>query len=222
MSSDDLGELAMRYVISTVRVFVGTGLLAALAGCASSPVRRGQVLEPAVGTSFADFTYVDANGRPRTLGENLGDFTILVFTKCGSDQHSPASKALVDLVRGSQDPGIAKTVGFDIHWSETGCAQGDNCHLISEGANLYSICDAKGIVRELYGADDHNQVFFIGSDKRIVDKGSVAEWDSLTSGTVRLSKGGGGPAATGHPQDKFVFQVEYPRQRGAKASIAGG
>ena len=158
------------------------GLLATVGGCASSAsssAQLGRVVEPEIGAPFADFTYVDAEGQPQMLAGQLGDFTILVFTKCGGDLHGPVARPLAELVRENQGPGVVKTVGFDIHWSEVGCTQSDGSHLLAPAPNLYSICDAKGVVRTFYGADDRNQVFVIGPDHRIVDRGSAGNWEAL-------------------------------------------
>lgn len=171
----------MKPVIRFSGTLLLIGFLPILGGCAGSSARWGRALEPAIGTPFADFTYLDAEGRPQTLAEQLGDFTVLVFTKCRSNLHRSVAKPLTDLVQASQDSGIVKTVGLDIHWSETGCTQGPRCHLLSTGRNLYSICDGKGVVRTLYGADARNQVFVIGPDHHIADKGSLADWDALRS-----------------------------------------
>jgi hypothetical protein len=176
-----LKGLAMKYVVSAIGASASIGLLAVFAGCASSSARFGQVVEPGIGTPFADFTYLDADGQPQTLAEHLGTFTILMFTKCGSEMHGSVPSRLTELIRDSQEPGVVKTVGFDIHWSEAGCGQKDQCHLVSKDSDVYSICDARGIVRTLYGADAGNQVFVIGPDHKIVDKGSLAQWDSLRS-----------------------------------------
>lgn len=161
-------------------VTIMLGALLALGGCtsASSADNWGRAVEPDIGTSFADFTYSDGNGRVQTLSRHLGDFTVLVFTKCGSGSHASVATPLERLVRDGQDPGIVRTVGFDIHWSESGCRQDGACHLLIASRDTYSICDGKGAVRALYGADARNPVFLIGPNRQIIEKGSTEDWES--------------------------------------------
>jgi hypothetical protein len=154
-------------------------LPAMVAGCATMRGHRGQVVQPQVGTPYMDFTYVGDDGKPHRLSEHLGDFTVLAFTKCGGDLHGPVSRELAELVRVTEEHGVVRTIGFDIHWSENGCPQGKSCHLIEQNANLYSICDARGIVRDLYGADRKNQIFVIGPDGKIIDSAPATQFEAL-------------------------------------------
>lgn len=154
-------------------------ITALMAGCATTDAHRGRVVQPQVGTSYMDFTYVDVQGRSHRLGDHLGDFTVLVFTKCGGDMHSPMSGRLEDLVRVTQDVGVVHTIGYDIHWSEKGCSHGKSCHLIEQNDDLYSVCDARGIVRDLYSADSEAQLFVIGPHGKIIDSAPLNEFDKL-------------------------------------------
>jgi len=170
----------MRNVIRLPLVLVA---LSVLSGCASFDSHQGQVLEPDVGTAFADFTFVDSNGQAQQFRDHRADFTILAFTKCRGELHRPVSEELVRLARESQEPGpgAVNTAVFDVHWSEADCSHGEDCHLVDGARYLYSICDGRGALRLLYGADEKNQVFVIGPDGRIADKGSLADLDTLRS-----------------------------------------
>lgn len=144
-----------------------------------SPAHRGRVVDIKSGTPFLDFTFIDEQDRSHTLGESLGDFTILTFTKCGADLHAPVSTKLGELVRVSQDAPHVRTVGFDIHRSDAGCQQSDNCHLLGKGNKRYSICDARGLVRRTYAADQRDPVFVIGPRRQIVERGSLDQFDDF-------------------------------------------
>lgn len=154
-------------------------LTAVAAGCSATGGHRGHVVQPQVGTPYMDFTYVGEDGRRHRLSDHLGDYTILAFTKCGGELHGPVSRKLEKLVRVTEDPGIARTIGFDIHWSKSGCRQGEACHLIKQDADLYSICDARGVVRDLYGAGPKDEIFVIGPQGTIVDSAPASEFDAL-------------------------------------------
>jgi len=161
-------------------VMTSLAAIALLAGCVSPQARRGRVVEAAIGDHFANFTFQDERSKMQDLGQNLGDFTVLVFSECGEDLHGPMSKAVVDLVHANQEPGYVETVGFDIHWSTDGCPHRDDCHLLEGGPHIFSICDARSRVRDLYRADAGGEIIVIGPDRRIVDRGPLHELDSIS------------------------------------------
>lgn len=157
-------------------VSVGMSLTA---GCASTTAHRGMVVQPKIGSPHMDFTYVDEAGESQQLSRHLGDYTVLAFMKCEGDLHGPMSQELQKLMHIAESPGYASTVGFDIHWSDTGCTPSKECHLVQNDAHMYSICDAQGVVRKLYGADQRNQIFVLGPDGRIVDASPVSKLNEL-------------------------------------------
>jgi hypothetical protein len=156
-----------------------SGLSLVLSGCLAPQPKRGSALVPSQGTPMAEFTFVDEKGQPHNVGELRGDFTVLAFTKCSGSQHQPVSKWLAELVNGHQKPGVAQSVGVDIHWSDEGCSQNDGCHLVAKNPSLFSICDAKGVVRHMYGATGSGLVVIVGPDGRIVDRDTVDHLDAV-------------------------------------------
>lgn len=167
-----VGRMALPFLASFVA-------LALLGGCASSQARTGRVATPEIGGPCLEFTYLDTDGRPHRLGERLGDFTLLAFTRCQAKMHGQVAERLADLVRVNQDPGFVSTVGFDIHWSDSGCPDQDQCHVISTNEFLYSICDARGAIRHVYGVGAEDEFFVIGPDGRIWDSAPARQFESL-------------------------------------------
>lgn len=150
-----------------------------LTGCVSPQARRGRVIQADIGNRFPNFTFLDEHGTAQDLSQNLGDFTVLVFSECGEDVHGPVSAALVDLVQPNQEPGYASTVGFDIHWSKDGCPHHSDCHLLEGGTHIFSICDARAQVRALYGVESDQEIVVIGPDRRIVDRSRGSDFSRV-------------------------------------------
>lgn len=145
-----------------------------VAGCASSEPVRGWAPEAnasqvshEVGQRFADFKFVDSKATERSLRWQLGDYTILAFTRCESDTHGPAAKLLQDIVRADSTLDNVRVVGIDIHWTASGCKEHDNCHLVDVAPNLGTICDATGSIHRLYGALQEDWLYVIGPDRTI-------------------------------------------------------
>ncbi|MCO6438627.1 MAG: hypothetical protein J5J06_16160 [Phycisphaerae bacterium] len=166
-------------------ILIALAPLALLTGCVSPQARRGRVIQADVGNRFPNFTFQDERGTAQDLSQNLGDFTVLVFSECGEDLHGPVSAALVDLVQPNQEPGYSETVGFDIHWSRDGCRYHSDCHLLEGGPHIFSICDGRSQVRDLYDADAAGEIIVIGPDRRIVDRAPMRELDSISSRLAR-------------------------------------
>jgi cytochrome oxidase Cu insertion factor (SCO1/SenC/PrrC family) len=159
-------------------------------GCAGPAVHHGRVVgspggqsdeavRPAVGASFVDFSYVDDEGKPQRLKDHLGDYTFLIFTRCGDDLHSLASQEIRELVHATQDRDYNEIIAFDIYWSEAGCEGDDPCRLAEPDSSYFSICDARGEVASLYGVAHQNEIIVVGPDGRIVDGASVASLEEL-------------------------------------------
>jgi len=176
--------------------------IAPLGGCVSPQARRGRVAQPEVGNRFQNFTFQDERGTTQDLSQNLGDFTVLVFSECGRDLHGPASKALVDLVHGNQEPGYTETVGFDIHWSKNGCPQHSDCHLLEGGPHIFSICDARAQVRDLYRVDSGDEIIIIGPDRHIVARAPLSELQAVAASLSSMF----------HDQAESVLQQRSPDQ----------
>jgi hypothetical protein len=160
-------------------IFTGLGAIALLGGCVSPQARRGTVVQAEVGNRFPNFTFQDERGTTRDLSQNLGDFTVLVFSECGEDLHGPASTVVVDLVHSNQESGYAETVGFDVHWSKNGCPQHGDCHLLEGGPHIFSICDARAQVRDLYRIDSGDEIIVIGPDRRIVARTPISNFQTV-------------------------------------------
>jgi len=139
-----------------------------------------------VGNRFPNFTFQDERGTTQDLGQNLGDFTVLVFSECGEDLHGPTSQALTDLVHANQEPGYVETIGFDIHWSKEGCSNHDDCHLLEGGPRIFSICDARSQVHHLYGVTSDVEIVVIGPDRRIVDRAQGSEFKKVATGLASM------------------------------------
>lgn len=152
-----------------------------MGGCVSPQARRGRVVEAQVGERAPSFTFQDERGKTHELAGDLGDFTVLIFSECGTDMHREVSNELLDLVRANQEPGYVETVGFDIHWSRDGCPQHSDCHLLEGGPRVYSICDARAQARDLFGAHLPQEIVIIGPDRRIVLRAPASDIDSVAA-----------------------------------------
>lgn len=161
-------------------IITSLATIALLGGCVSPQTRRGMVVQAQVGNHFPNFTFEDERGGTQDLGQNLGDFTVLVFSECGEDLHGPVSKTLVNLVHGNQEPGYVETVGFDIHWSKDGCPHHSDCHLLEGGPHIFSICDARAQVRDLYSVDSVDEIVVIGPDRRIISRAPTSESETVS------------------------------------------
>lgn len=164
-------------------VVLGIAILFA-GGCVSPQARRGKVDQVKVGEGFCDFTYIDDDGNGQSFGKFRGDITVLTFSKCDSDQHEPASVYLVGLVYGIEEPGLAEPVGFDMHWSKNGCPEHSGCHLIESKRRLFSLCDADGLVREIYGVTKPDEVVIIRPDGTVALR-APANQKALIEGQLR-------------------------------------
>lgn len=178
----------MRFQRMTMAPVVLTFALAG--GCASPAVHYGRVVgspgsqrddavRPVVGARFVDFTYVDDEGKSQRLKDHLGEYTFLIFTKCGDEAHTLASQEVRELVHDTQDIDFNDIVAFDVYHAEGGCGFDDPCRLTEQDSSYFSICDARGEVAELYGVGHQNQIVVIGPDGRIVDGAPVTSLDEL-------------------------------------------
>lgn len=154
-------------------------ILGGFAGCTANGGHAGIVAPPQVGKPYLEFTYLDTRKRPHRLGDRLGDFTLLMFSRCEDDTHGRVAEELEDLVRVSQDAGFATSVGYDIHWSERECPREDQCHLVSVSDDLFSICDARGTVRRLYQVGSEDEIIVIGPSGEIEDRAPLSQFDAL-------------------------------------------
>ncbi len=141
-------------------------LAVVLSGCASPKSSRGWVLKAEVGKQYPDFVYVDERGVQRSLRNLKGDFTVLAFTRCDQDAHGPATAALQTTVAENDGARFVRVVGVDVHWFEGQCDHG-RCHLVEDNRDMFSICDATGAVRRLYGVNDGVAAVVIGPDGRV-------------------------------------------------------
>lgn len=145
-----------------------------IAGCASREPVRGwapeaqtQVASHEIGQRYTDFKFVDSQGKERSLRPELGDFTVLAFSRCESDTHGPVVDSLQAMLKAVATDDNVRVVGIDIHWSPTGCKDHDTCHLVDAAPNRGTICDATGSIHRLYGAHKEDWFYVIGPDRTI-------------------------------------------------------
>lgn len=151
----------------------------ALQGCAAHRPTRGVVRTPSVGHHYFDFSFLDEEGRHRSLRNSLGDFTILAFTRCDSSTHTVTSRLLDGLVAEHRDNRAVTVVGIDVHWSAQRCSTHDHCHLLGAKRNTMSICDATGFIRRLYGVSNDDELILIGPDRRVIATATASYPDRL-------------------------------------------
>ncbi len=162
-----------------------SGILVSLAnlmffsGCAAQRPMRGTVHQPALGRHFLDFFFEDERGRPASLGDSLGDFTILAFTRCDDNTHVQPSRLLESIVEEHRQDNAVRVKGIDVHWTESDCSTHEKCHLLRATSDTLSICDATGMIHSLYGATKTNELFLIGPDRRFIGTATVAYPDRL-------------------------------------------
>ncbi len=162
---------------SIVLMFLATLVL--FSGCATERPTRGAVYQPTPGNHFLDFFFEDEHGHSVSLGNSLGDFTILAFTQCDGDTHIKPSRFLESIVAEYRKDKAVSVKGVDIHWSENENATHQKCHLLHATSDTLSICDATGMIHRLYGATKPNELFLIGPDRRVIGKATVAYTDRL-------------------------------------------
>jgi len=160
-------------------VLVSSAILMFVSGCAAQRPTRGTVYQPALGRRFLDFFFEDEHGRPASLGDSLGDFTVLAFTRCDGTTHAQPSRLLESIVEEHrQDDGVSVR-GIDIHWEENSRSTHKKCHLLQATSGTLSICDATGMIHTLYGATETNELFLIGPDRRVIGKATAGYPDRL-------------------------------------------
>lgn len=152
--------------------------VALVAGCTANRASKGWVTQARVGGRYADFVYADDEGVERLLRNQLGDFTILMFTRCDEDSHGPVSRALSGIVQENRRTSLVKVVGVDIHTFNEQCDH-SKCHLVDRAEKMISVCDATGAIRRLYGVDRPNRVVLIGPDHRVIDSATSEELDAF-------------------------------------------
>ncbi len=143
------------------------GILTLMAGCTAAQSSRGWVTGAEMGKPYPDFVYMDEDGTLRSLRNIAGDFTVLAFTRCDNPTHGPSTATLRQLVLENEAMPFVRIVGVDVHWFAGRCDHG-RCHLVGDERNLFSICDATGAVRRLYGIGGDQAVVVIGPEGRVV------------------------------------------------------
>lgn len=151
--------------------------LSAGAGC-SKPV-RGWVPKPAVGQPYPNFSFVDDRGVSRSLSSLLGDYTVLIFTRCDKDSHGPIRSVLSEIVGMNRGQPLVHIVGIDVHHSEHRPAGDNRCHLIEAHGDVASICDSTGNLARLYGIEQGDGFYVIGPDRKLVYSAPAASAEHL-------------------------------------------
>jgi hypothetical protein len=157
-------------------------VLLVIAGCAAPQPVSGWASDVSggpkvaqLGQPFVDFTFVDDHGKSHPFHTELGDFTVLVFTRCDNDMHRPAVEWLQKVVDENRSENNVRLVGVDVHWSPGGCKEHEQCGLIAARASLGTLCDGSGAIHRAYGATDENRVYVIGPDHHVLFSGPMKD-----------------------------------------------
>jgi len=144
----------------------GVLLLLILGGCTAPKPTSGWVSRARVGGQYSDFIYRDGQGVERLLRNQLGDYTVLLFSRCDDNSHGPISKLLTGIIEENRRASMVKVIGIDIHTFYDKCDH-SQCHLVAGQEDTLSICDATGAIRRLYGVEQADQLVVIGPDHRV-------------------------------------------------------
>lgn len=101
-----------------------------------------------------DFYIVDDRGSIRSLGDFLGDFTVLAFTGCRGTDHRIVTKLLGAIAAGNGAAEPVKVVGIDVHSSNGVNGWPTPVHCVEARKNLVAIDDADGTIRRSPGLLD--------------------------------------------------------------------
>lgn len=139
------------------------------AGCLSSNgPTRGWIPQAGVGQPYTDFSFIDEKGATRSLRELLGDYTVLLFTKCELDTHEAALKLLADIVaENHRAPGV-HVFGVSIHRFDVPDGHDDRCMLMSQQNDVAMIHDRTGGVHKLYSAPARDWFYVIDPTGHII------------------------------------------------------
>ena len=153
-----------------------------IAGCAASGPVRGwvsdtgpEITSAQLGKPFVDFGYTDDRWKSRMFHSELGDFTVLAFTRCDDNMHRPAVEWLQKIINENRATDNVRVVAVDVHWSPAGCKDHDQCHLIAGHPGLGTLCDATGAIHRAYGAVNEDWVYVIGPDRQILFSGPMKD-----------------------------------------------
>ncbi|MCO6438617.1 MAG: hypothetical protein J5J06_16110 [Phycisphaerae bacterium] len=160
-------------------ILASLAILMFFSGCAARRPMRGRVDQPELGHHFLDFFFEDEHGRSMTLGNVLGDFTVIAFTRCDSDTHAESTDYLESIIKEHALDDSVRVRAVDVHWADRSCGTHKDCHLLGSTDKAISICDATGMIRKLYGATKLNELFLIGPDRRVIGKATMAYPDPL-------------------------------------------
>lgn len=157
-------------------------VLLVVAGCAAPQPVSGWATDVSAGLKvaqlgqpFVDFKFVDDHGKSHLFRTELGDFTVLVFTRCDNNMHGPAVAWLQKVVDDNRSVSNVRLVGVDVHWSPAGCKEHEQCGLIAARAALGTLCDGSGAIHRAYGATDQDWVYVIGPDHDIIFSGPMQD-----------------------------------------------
>ncbi len=120
-----------------------------------------------------DFVFLDDQGSAHSLGDVLGDFTVLAVIHCDKTTHVPATELLTAMVAENRGVNRLDVRGIDIHWSDVRCEQHGTCHLVAAQTQALILCDATGAIRRLYGVGQEDCFFVIGPDRHVIDSASA-------------------------------------------------
>jgi len=126
-----------------------------------------------------EFALSNGDGSKRLFYELLADFNIITVRRGLEPSHGPATELLRSLLaenRGTEDVTVR---GFDIRSTDHLCEDCDGPHIVFEGRDLVTICDSGGMIYKLFGVVGDDRFFVIGTDRQLIDAGSIRELDQF-------------------------------------------
>lgn len=138
-------------------------------GCLSSNTPlRGWIPQASVGQPYTDFSFIDEKGSTRSLRELLGDYTVLLFTKCEINTHESSLLLLADIVAENHRGLGVHVFGVSIHNFDMASGHEDRCMLISQQKDVAMIHDRTGGVHKLYSAPSRDWLYVIDPAGHII------------------------------------------------------
>ncbi|MFQ5589623.1 MAG: hypothetical protein ACE5HE_00540 [Phycisphaerae bacterium] len=125
--------------------------------------------------TLPSFTLGGGDGHERPFQELLADFNILTIRRVPVPSHGPATKLLWSLLAQNRGAGDETVRGFDIRSPDRFCETCSVSRIVFQGEHLVTICDSSGAIYRRFGVVGDDRFFVIGSDRRVIDAGSIRE-----------------------------------------------
>jgi peroxiredoxin len=157
-------------------IFLAAPLL--LTGCAATQPVRGTASDPRVGSAtaevgqrFVDFRFVDEQNKVHRLGNELGDYTVIAFTRGDRATDRQALDDLQAMLATGADDDNVKLVGIAIAGPTAAGV---------EQPNVIAIRDNTGQIHNAYGAEQGDWLYVIGPDRKIAFAAPASRAAALT------------------------------------------